>query len=1439
MNPLSFCLLRGAFVQKLFLFLQSCRDQGADSPPHPRTSPPHCGAYCQQCHTPHPPPSILLLLALFAAVGLFVSPSFALPDCNGPSDDQLNRVGLIVAPSEGGFSCGDIDGIDLSYGDSVVPLDPCADHQVASITEDGFVCVSLLSKLVQMCGTGNTTFFFAGANAAPVCRDTDTGETTAFTYQTELISQPNPFVNIPTCGEGRVLWFDEFTGTEGALHCSALQEILTGFCAANRHLDLSGDTLSCSDAVPDDPAQTPGVPFNISGAGAIPSITLSWSVDSRGSPVTSSEVRRWDSGSCAGSSSWETGVQGAGTSVTVPDLLAQTYHFRVRAQNVHGWGAWSACSPVSVSSVVPPVCDESEVNGCVSPAVAQNSLPSSNLCTGVQTGTKKIHTWTCGNGGLTSPPCSTTVGSCTAADQCGTVANTCASDTTPTNMRTVACPQGRTGTQTYLWSCGSLSCTVAGLCVSSYPVCDTSREKGCSVGTYKSGSYRENNCSSGSSGRSKWKCVYNGQSARCLRGSCSTTEQVCGTWTSGRECDLGELVAGSKRSTDCPCGGVVDSYSWQCELETKTENCVQDANSCPACPDPSDDQAPDAPTNITRTGGEHRGLSLSWDVNDNGSAITSSEIEVWLDTACTSTNSYVFDVTGAATSVAYASGDLTKEKQFWLPAQTLYVKVRAQNAGGWGAQSTCTELDNSRDICGDTAYTCDTGTLRVDNEWSPWESGGNSCETTGLRHRREWHCRQSDGSYEQCMAYHGSCPATPPAPACSSQFTTNHYAYLCEAGSKENTEMTTLSCAAGQTGSRTRYTWTCTGDANDESVDNCSKTLGVCTTLSPNAPTNIVRTGGEHRGLSLSWDVNDNGSAITASEVEVWLDTACTSTNSYVFDVTGAATSVTYEGQLWLPAQTLYVKVRAQNAGGWGAPSACTEIDNTRDICGDTPYTCDTGTLLVDNAWSPWQSGDNSCETAGLRYRAGWHCRQSDGSLEQCMAFHGACPATPPAPACSTQFTNNHYAYLCNAGSKGDTEMTTLSCATGQTGSQTRYTWTCTGDADDGSVDNCSKTLGVCTALPPVCNEDVTHGCTVGTVRTGPTSSLCPSHQGGSKQKYTWHCENSIGQSVGCTRIAGTPCINVCGSYFGTKCRNGYTYERQNGLWCSGSNTELETSRWRCNPPEGSESNRSVTCSYWWGNCGSAPTPSPRCGSEVNTCIEGALRDIADEECGPDFEEDTIKTYKWRCGTQSCSHPNPDGCIEELAQGCGTSVNSCNIQSGFSDLPDSGCPGNSGIKSSHNWRCGTELCSIPASPCPSSTPSTPSECGTSVNSCNIQSGFSDLPDSGCPGNSGIKSSHNWRCGTELCSIPASPCPSSTPSTPSECGTSINSCTNNGTASNTGSRQAVCSVPARPFPYPAGARDYSWDCPDESDCSYSDSRWCCRVSSPSNFISDCS
>ena len=1079
-----------------------------------------------------PPPAILLFLALFAVVGLFVSPSFALPDCNGPSDDQLNRVGLIVAPSEGGFSCGDIDGIDLSYGDSVVPLDPCDGHQVASITEDGFMCVSLLSKLVQMCGTGNTTFFFAGANAAPVCRDTATGETTAFTYQTELISQPNPFVNIPTCGEGRVLWFDEFTGTEGALHCSALQEILTGFCAANRHLDLSGDTLSCSDAVPDDPAQTPGVPFNISGAGAIPSITLSWSVDSRGSPVTSSEVRRWDSGSCAGSSSWETGVQGAGTSVTVPGLLAQTYHFRVRAQNVHGWGAWSACSPVSVSSVVPPVCDESEVNGCVSPAVAQNSLASSNLCTASQTGTKTIHTWTCGNGGLTSPPCSRTVGSCTAADRCGTVANTCASDVTPTNMDTVACPQGRTGTQTYLWSCGSLPCTVAGLCVSSYPVCDTSREKGCSVGTYKSGSYRENNCSSGSSGRSKWKCVYNGQSARCLRGSCSTTEQVCGTWTSGRECDLGELVAGSKRSTDCPCGGVVDSYSWQCELETKTENCVQDANSCPACPDPSDDQPPNAPTNIVRTGGEHRGLSLSWNVNDNGSAITASEVEVWLDTACTSTNSHVFDVTGAATSVVYVKEDIGTEA-LWLPAQTLYVKVRAQNAGGWGSRSACTEIDNTRDICGDTPYTCDTGTLNVDHIWSPWESGDNSCEVTGLRYRRGWHCEQSDGSFEQCMAFHGACPTTPPAPACSRQFTSNHYAYLCEAGSKENTEMTTLSCAAGQTGSRTRYTWTCTGDANDESVDNCSKTLGVCTTLSPNAPTNIARTGGEHRGLSLSWDVNDNGSAITASEIEVWLDTACTSTNSYVFDVTGAATSVAYasddlthEESNWFPAQTLYVKVRAQNAGGWGSWSACTEIDNMRGFCGDTPYTCDTGTLNVDNEWSPWQSGANSCESRGLRYRAGWHCEQSDGSYEQCMAFHGSCPTTPPAPACSSQFTTNHYAYLCEAGSKENTEMTTLSCAAGQTGSRTRYTWTCTGDANDESVDNCSKTLGVCVAVPPVCNEAETDGCTVGTLVSGSSGSesACSSSQTGTGTTHTWQCGNG-GQTVDCSRTTGT-CVS-------------------------------------------------------------------------------------------------------------------------------------------------------------------------------------------------------------------------------------------------------------------------------------------------------------------------
>ena len=1173
------------------------------------------------------------------------------------------------------------------------------------------MCVSLLSKLVQMCGTGNTTFFFAGANAAPVCRDTATGETTAFSYQTELISQPNPFVNIPTCGEGRVLWFDEFTGTEGALHCSSLQEILTGFCAANRHLDLSGDTLSCSDSVPDDPAQTPGAPFNISGTGAIPSITLSWSVDNRGSPVTSSEVQRWDSGSCAGSSSWETTVQGAGTSVTVPGLLAQTYHFRVRAQNVHGWGAWSACSPVSVSSVVPPVCDESEVNGCVSPAVAQGSLASSNLCTDGQTGTKTIHTWTCGNGGLTSPPCSTTVGSCTAADQCGTVANTCASDTTPTNMDTVACPQGRTGTQTYLWSCGSLSCTVAGLCVSSYPVCDTSREKGCSVGTYKSGSYRENNCSSGSSGRSKWKCVYNGQSARCLRGSCSTTEQVCGTWTSGRECDLGELVAGSKRSTDCPCGGVVDSYSWQCELETKTENCVQDANSCPACPDPSDDQAPDAPTNIARTGGEHRGLSLSWDVNDNGSAITSSEIEVWLDTACTSANSHVFDVTGAATSVAYASDDLTHEESNWFPAQTLYVKVRAQNAGGWGSWSACTEIDNMRGFCGDTPYTCDTGTLNVDNEWSPWQSGANSCESRGLRYRAGWHCEQSDGSYEQCMAFHGSCPTTPPAPACSSQFTTNHYAYLCEAGSKENTEMTTLSCAAGQTGSRTRYTWTCTGDANDESVDNCSKTLGVCTTLAPNAPTNIVRTGGGHLGLSLSWDVNDNGSAITASEVEVWLDTACTSANSHVFDVTGAATSVAYAREnfvgeeyrsFWLPAQTLYVKVRAQNAGGWGAPSACTEIDNTRDICGDTPYTCDTGTLLVDHKWSPWESSANSCDTttglrSGLRYRRTWSCKQDDGTFEWCMVYHGACPATPPAPACSSQFTNNHYAYLCEAGSKGDTEMTTLSCAAGQTGSRTQYTWTCTGDANDESVDNCSKTLGVCTTLTPVCNEAETDGCTVGTLVSGSSDSdesACYRYQTGTVTTHTWQCGNG-GQTANCSRTTrmctDIPFCDDC--LYG--CRRG-TYNddgRQYGWYDNGRQIGKRWT-WSCSL-NGRTANCSererypidntlpcrVTCGRW------------SAGRECNNgnLVPGSGRSI-DCPCGG------ATFHRWQCRsgteTKTCESlcpacPDP-GDEQEPEQGsevaeCGDSVNACVVGGRI----DKNCTRTSFYNThhTHTWTC--------------------------------------------------------------------------------------------------------------------------------------------------------
>ena len=167
---------------------------------------------------------------------------------------------------------------------------------------------------------------------------------------------------------------------------------------------MTGTRLTCSDTPPDDVPQVPTAPYDITETDDTQtSVSLSWSIDDRGAPITRSQIHRWDSGAiCSGPAREQYTVTGAATAETITGLTNQTYYFKIRARNRVGWSHFSACTAIEVGSIgvvfPPPDCGSFEGSICSAGSLYGSIARTDRGCNDDETGEHIDYEWVCESG---------------------------------------------------------------------------------------------------------------------------------------------------------------------------------------------------------------------------------------------------------------------------------------------------------------------------------------------------------------------------------------------------------------------------------------------------------------------------------------------------------------------------------------------------------------------------------------------------------------------------------------------------------------------------------------------------------------------------------------------------------------------------------------------------------------------------------------------------------------------------------------------------------------------------------------------------------------------------------------------------------------------------------------------------------------------------------
>jgi Flp pilus assembly protein TadG len=451
-------------------------------------------------------------------------------------------------------------------------------------------------------------------------------------------------------------------------------------------------------------------------------------------------------------------------------------------------------------------------------------------------------------------------------------------------------------------------------------------------------------------------------------------------------------------------------------------------------------------------------------------------------------------------------------------------------------------------------------------------------------------------------------------------------------------------------------------------------------------------------------------------------------------------------------AQTTESMSMMQIAGVTSMPvAAVSESQYSQAIgCGSTIGTCTNGSTVpisINGGSASWECGILTCGPLTLP-----QCGLGSGSVGTCN------PGV--ASAISNNGTNTTWACALNGAttscSDGDpvcgSNIDTCSSGTlsGAHGTSTIDTWTCT--STKGATSSCSATAPQC-------------GSTVNTCAAGIVSSA--SKDG---TTYLWSC------SLNGATLA-------CNSYEIPACKNGIIYGCSSGSTAINESAPgtVSTATWQCeNMTSGVVS---ATCS----------TPATQCGYTIDTCTNSG---------GVSGQSNNGTSSTWLCFLNgqtipTCSDADPV-CNNSIINGCSSGSTAINKST-------------PGTVSTTTWQCQSNSTGTVSTTCSA----TATQCGSTVNTC-TNNGLVSLSTNngsysawdcalngqtincsdadptcstttinGCwtggtainESTPGASSTATWQCENTSTDITSSQC--SLPAT--QCGSSLNTCSNGGTA----------------------------------------------------------
>lgn len=158
----------------------------------------------------------------------------------------------------GSLHCVTRDTITLAFGDSIDQREDCADHQVLTLTDRGFVCVSLLNRLLNVCDQGKHLYWAKEGEIH--CKEPGGKSHLAVTENRVFeIKQRYPTASVNTCTTVQFVF-----GVQSTFECYHVLAPLANLCSQGSYLDLSGRTPGCSATPPELPSYPPHAPRDIS-----------------------------------------------------------------------------------------------------------------------------------------------------------------------------------------------------------------------------------------------------------------------------------------------------------------------------------------------------------------------------------------------------------------------------------------------------------------------------------------------------------------------------------------------------------------------------------------------------------------------------------------------------------------------------------------------------------------------------------------------------------------------------------------------------------------------------------------------------------------------------------------------------------------------------------------------------------------------------------------------------------------------------------------------------------------------------------------------------------------------------------------------------------------------------------------------------------------------